>query len=64
MSKQQIYTYMESVKILRDNIILLADKLDNKEELWAVYKTLAKAMSYLSAKHTMAEVKEENNHAN
>jgi len=46
-------------QVLRDDIIDLADDLDNKDELWEAWKKLNKAMNYLSARHTMAQVKEE-----
>ena len=45
---------------IRETIIDLADRLESKKELWEAWKTLNKAMSYLSAKHTMAEVKQKN----
>ena len=45
------------LKLTYAHIISLADDLDNKEELWEAWKKLNRAMSYLSAKHTMAEVK-------
>ena len=44
---------------IADDIINLADRLDTEEELWKVWKTLNKAMSYVNAKHTMAQVKEQ-----
>ena len=43
---------------IKETIIDLADSLESKEELWEAWKTLNKAMSYLNAKHTMAEVKQ------
>ena len=44
---------------IADDIINLADRLDTEEDLWKAWKTLNKAMSYLNAKHTMAQVKEQ-----
>tara|TARA_Y100000004_G_C8601063_1_gene280601 strand:- start:32 stop:268 length:237 start_codon:yes stop_codon:yes gene_type:complete len=44
---------------IKETIIDLADSLESKEELWEAWKTLNKAMSYLSAKHTIAETREE-----
>ena len=44
---------------IKETIIDLADSLESKEELWEAWKTLNKAMSYLNAKHTMAQVKEQ-----
>ena len=44
---------------IADDIIGLADRLDTEGVLWAAWKTLNKAMSYLNAKHTMAQVKEQ-----
>lgn len=43
---------------IKETIIDLADSLESKEELWEAWKTLNQAMSYLNAKHTMAEVKQ------
>jgi hypothetical protein len=40
---------------IKETIIDLADSLESKEELWEAWKTLNKSMSYLNAKHTMAE---------
>ena len=44
---------------IADDIISLADCLDTEKDLWEAWKTLNKAMSYVNAKHTMAQVKEE-----
>jgi len=44
---------------IADDIINLADRFDTEEDLWKAWKTLNKAMSYLNAKHTMAQVKEQ-----
>ena len=46
------------IKEIKETIIDLTDSLESKEELWETWKTLNKAMSYLNAKHTMAEVKQ------
>lgn len=46
---------------IKETIIDLSDSLESKEELWEAWKTLNKAMSYLGAKHTIAETKEESN---
>ena len=43
---------------IKETIIDLTDSLESKEELWEAWKTLNKSMSYLNAKHTMAEVKQ------
>ena len=42
---------------IADDIINLADCLDTEEDLWKAWKMVNKAMSYLNAKHTMAQVK-------
>ena len=44
---------------IADDIISLADRLDTEKDLWEAWKTLNKAMCYINAKHTMAQVKEE-----
>lgn len=44
---------------IAESIINLSDSLDTEEDLWKAWKTLNKAMSYLNAKHTMAQVKEQ-----
>jgi hypothetical protein len=44
---------------IADDIISLADSLDTEKGLWEAWKTLNKAMSYINAKHTMAQVKEQ-----
>ena len=46
---------------IKETIIDLADSLETEKELWDSYRTLSKAMSYLSAKHTIAQTKEESN---
>jgi len=47
-----------SATSIKETIIDLTDRLDTEEELWESWKTLNNALSYLSAKHTMARVKE------
>ena len=47
-----------SATSIKETIIDLTDRLDTEEELWDSWTTLNKALSYLSAKHTMARVKE------
>jgi len=44
---------------IADDIISLADRLDTEKDLWKAWKILNKAMSYINAKHTMAQVKEQ-----
>ena len=44
---------------IANDIISLADRLDTEKDLWEAWKTLNKAMSYVNAKHTMAQVKEQ-----
>ena len=44
---------------IKETIIDLTDSLESVEELWEAWKTLNKSMSYLNAKHTMAQVKEQ-----
>tara|TARA_R110002020_G_scaffold447813_1_gene660251 strand:- start:212 stop:370 length:159 start_codon:yes stop_codon:yes gene_type:complete len=44
---------------IADDIIKLADQLNTENDLWEAWKTLNKAMCYINAKHTMAQVKEE-----
>lgn len=46
---------------IKETIIDLADSLETEKELWDSYRVLSKAMSYLSAKHTIAQTKEESN---
>jgi len=47
------------IKLVKDIIIDLADSLDSEKDLWDSYKVLNNSMSYLSAKHTIAQHKEE-----
>jgi hypothetical protein len=47
------------IKLVKDIIIDLADSLETEEDLWKAYRTLSKSMSYLNAKHTIAQTKEE-----
>ena len=42
---------------LSDEIISLTDSIDDEKELWALWKTLNSAMSYLNSKHTMTQIK-------
>ena len=44
---------------IKELIIELADSYNSEEDLWETYKIVNKGISYLSAKHTMARVKEE-----
>ena len=47
------------IKLVKDIIIDLADSLETEEDLWSSYKSLSKSMSYLNAKHTIAQTEEE-----
>ena len=47
------------IKLVKDIIIDLSDSLETKEDLWKAWKECNRSMSYLSAKHTIAETKEE-----
>ena len=49
------------IKLVKDIIIDLADSLDSEKDLWDSYKALNNSMMYLSAKHTIAQTKEEYN---
>jgi hypothetical protein len=49
------------IKLVKDIILDLADSLETKEDLWEAWKECNRSMSYLSAKHTIAETKEEYN---
>lgn len=42
---------------LSDEIISLTDSIDDEKELWALWKILNSAMSYLNSKHTMVQIK-------
>jgi hypothetical protein len=43
---------------IKESIIDLTDSLNTEEDLWKAWKSLNEALNYLSAKHTMARVKE------
>jgi len=43
---------------IKDTIVQLTDRLETEEELWEAYKIINKGLMYLSAKHTMRQVKE------
>ena len=47
------------IKLVKDIIIDLADSLETEEDLWSSYKSLSKSMSYLNAKHTIAQTEED-----
>ena len=47
------------IKLVKDIIVDLSDSLETEKDLWEAYKNLNKSMMYLSAKHTIAETKEE-----
>ena len=49
------------IKLVKDIILDLADSLETKDDLWEAWKQCNRSMSYLSAKHTIAETKEESN---
>lgn len=49
------------IKLVKDIIVDLSDSLETEEDLWKAYRALSKSMSYLSAKHTIAQTKEEYN---
>ena len=42
---------------IKDTIVDLTDRLDTEEELWKAWKIVNRGLKYLSAKHTMMEVK-------
>ena len=46
------------IRLVKDIVIDLADSLDSEEDLWDAFKSINKSMSYLSAKHTIAQTKE------
>jgi len=48
-----------SATSIKETIIELTDRLETEEQLWDAYKVINKAISYLSAKHTMKQVIEE-----
>ena len=42
---------------IKETIIDLTDNLKTEEELWNAFKVIKSGLHYLSAKHTMEEVK-------
>ena len=42
---------------IKETIIDLTDNLKTEEELWNAFKVIKQGLHYLSAKHTMEEVK-------
>jgi hypothetical protein len=42
---------------IKETIIDLTDNLKTEKQLWEAWKVINKGLSYLSAKHTMLEVK-------
>ena len=49
------------IKLVKDIIVDLTDSLETEEYLWEAWKGCDRSMRYLSAKHTMKQVKEESN---
>ena len=47
------------INLVRDIIIDLTDSLETQKDCWEAWKKVKKSLSYLSAKHTMLEVQEE-----
>ncbi len=47
------------INLVRDIIIDLTDSLSTQKDCWDAWKKVNKSLSYLSAKHTMLEVQEE-----
>ena len=47
------------INLVRDIIIDLTDSLETQKDCWEAWKQCNRSMSYLSAKHTMLEVQEE-----
>jgi len=47
------------IKLVKDIIVDLADSLDTERDLWDAWKECNQSMSYLNAKHTIAQTKEE-----
>ena len=47
------------IKLVKDIIVDLADSLETEEDLWKAWKECNRSMGYLSAKHTIAQTKEE-----
>ena len=52
-------SYNMSATSIKELIVDLTDRLETEEELWEAYKLINKGLSYLGAKHTMKQVKEE-----
>ena len=50
-------TVTTRIKEIKETIIDLTDRLDTEEHLWEAYKAINIGLMYLSAKHTMLEVK-------
>ena len=50
-------TVTTRIKEIKETIVDLTDRLDTEEHLWEAYKAINKGLMYLSAKHTMLEVK-------
>jgi len=48
-----------SATSIKETIIELTDRLETEEQLWDAYKIINKGISYLGAKHTMTQVREE-----
>lgn len=48
-----------SATSIKETIIELTDRLETEEELWEAYRTINKGISYMGAKHTMTQVREE-----
>ena len=49
-------------EIIADDIVNLADSLDNAHDLDDAWKRIQKGLQYLSAKDTMIKYCEDNNH--
>jgi len=47
------------IKLVKDIIVDLTDSLETEEDLWKAWKGCDRSMRYLSAKHTMKQVKED-----
>ena len=48
-----------SATSIKETIVDLTDRLETEEQLWEAYKIINKGISYLGAKHTMKQVREE-----
>ena len=46
---------------IKETIVELTDRLETEEDLWEAYRLINRGLMYLSAKHTMRQVKEESN---